>query len=515
MAAVQALLSETAATPLADVQQQRSRQATAKFATGVGKTESFAKGQMWLGRAEAGGGAVGFSDDRHVVTLAGSRSGKGTSAIIPNLIEYPGSVICIDPKGENATVTAKRRANGSAYAFGMGQRVVVLDPFVVAEVPDDLRGGFNPLDLVEVDHLDAIDRARTIADALVVLDDPKDMHWAESAKQLLAALVLFAKLVGPEDSHHLGYVRTLLTRGFTVPSPQDGAAQVTVSGFDYMLQFMRDCEACGGVVAAAAENLLSMGSDERGSVLSFARRNTVFLDSPRMQQCLQSSSFSLADLKSASSGLSLYLCLPVRELHNHGRWLRLIVMLGLGEMERLGHKPPATGHPVLFLLDEFASLGYMRPVEAAAAYIAGYGVKLWLILQDLQQLQGLYEKAGLRFSAMRVCFRRSATPTNLRSSTCPSVWAKRSSVRSLGQARSRARQPNPSPQASRVRQALHQRGQTTRASPATRAAGFFWASAPARRARMAVRRLPTAASPTVAVATTRRQRAAMPGSPSP
>ena len=78
---------------------------------------------------------LGVDDDRHFVTIAGSRLRKGTSSIIPNLCVYSGSVICLDPKGENASITAVRRSAGEGCE-GMGQEVFVLDPFGVAAVPD-------------------------------------------------------------------------------------------------------------------------------------------------------------------------------------------------------------------------------------------------------------------------------------------------------------------------------------------------------------------------------------------
>src|SRR5277367_6250031 len=87
----------------------------------------YAPGKVFLGAI--GNRAIGVSDDRHLMTIAGSRAGKGVSTIIPNLIEYPGSVLVIDPKGENARHTKNRRSNGSqAVRSGLGQDTFVLDP---------------------------------------------------------------------------------------------------------------------------------------------------------------------------------------------------------------------------------------------------------------------------------------------------------------------------------------------------------------------------------------------------
>jgi type IV secretion system protein VirD4 len=89
--------------------------------------------------------------------------------------------------------------------------------------------------------------------------------------------------------------------------------------------------------------------------------------------------------------MTVYLCLPGRHVGTCGRWLRLFVNLALQAMER-APGPPAAGCPVMFVLDEFASLGHMRQIEDAAGQIAGFGVKLWPILQDLGQLKALYKE---------------------------------------------------------------------------------------------------------------------------
>ena len=91
--------------------------AVMKAAGGDRPVSPIVLGQLWEG--ETSHLFVG-DDDRHLVTLAGSRAGKGRSLIIPNLLSYPGSVVCIDPKGENAAVTARYRREV------LGQEVVVL-----------------------------------------------------------------------------------------------------------------------------------------------------------------------------------------------------------------------------------------------------------------------------------------------------------------------------------------------------------------------------------------------------
>src|SRR5690606_26090574 len=88
----------------------------------------FAHGDFWLGRL-ANGQPMGFRDDRHVLLTSGTRGGKGTSIIVPNLCMWPGSAVIIDPKGENAMVTARARGKGSRFCYGLKQQVRILDPF--------------------------------------------------------------------------------------------------------------------------------------------------------------------------------------------------------------------------------------------------------------------------------------------------------------------------------------------------------------------------------------------------
>jgi type IV secretory pathway TraG/TraD family ATPase VirD4 len=105
----------------------------------------YTEGKFWLGR-DVEGSPLGYCDDRHICLVSGTRGGKGTSVIVNNLCLWPGSAVVVDPKGENATVTADRRGKGfkwqgeglegeprTYYSGGLHQAVHVLDPFMAAE----------------------------------------------------------------------------------------------------------------------------------------------------------------------------------------------------------------------------------------------------------------------------------------------------------------------------------------------------------------------------------------------
>ncbi len=353
------------------------------------------EGHIYLGR-DAKARDVGRSDDRHMITIAGSRAGKGRSAIIPNLLRWPGSCVVLDPKGENASVTAELRAKWP------GHKVVVLDPCNVAKIPDDLRASFNPLDLINADQEEAIDLAAAIGDALMVgSGDGKDIHWTESARQIVEALILYVAATETGPRRSLVRVRQLLTQGDpNYAAELSASSDDPVTPFDALWTRMANIDAghetVRDVVIGAANSIADMGENERGSVLSTARRNTKFIESGFMRRCLQRGDRQAIDinaLKSAPGGVTIYVCLPARFIPTHARFLRLVLNLILYRMESQGLTRAVCGHPVLFVLDEFAAIGRLECIEKAAGLMAGFGVKLWPVLQDLGQLKRHYKES--------------------------------------------------------------------------------------------------------------------------
>jgi type IV secretion system protein VirD4 len=359
-------------------------------------------GYFFLGKTFAGQEA-GYRDDRHIVTVAGSRAGKGYTCIVPNLRRWPGSCVVLDPKGENATLTAAIRAEIA------GHSVAVLDPHGAADLPDSLRVSFNPLDLIDAESDDAIDLAAAIGDAIMIgSGDGKDVHWTESGRQIFEGVLLHVAATETGERRSLVRVRQLLTQGDREAAERlnaDLGDEPPYSSFDALWHVMANSEAAHeavrDVIAGAARSITDMGENERGSVLSTARRNTKFIDSPWMRRCLQGSGHGLAldidRLKSDPGGLTLFVCLPARFLPTHARFMRLVLNLIFYRMEAQGLTQPACGHPVLMVLDEAAALGRMEAVEKAAGLMAGFGVKLWTILQDLGQLKRHYKESWETF----------------------------------------------------------------------------------------------------------------------
>lgn len=336
------------------------------------------------------GELMGYDDDRHWTILGGSRAGKGDSLVIPNLLTYKGSVICIDPKGENASVTAAWRANS------LGQKVYVLDPFHIAQVPLKLRRSLNPLEFLDIDSPEIIEDVGGIADAAIIPGSGKDPHWDESARSFIKGIMLFILAKEDETERSMALLRRYLTIGY----PDENG----VHSFQKLLEEMQktDCP-FSDAIAASATALMDAGENERGSILSTARRQTEFLESMGVQDCLKSGGLDLSEIKQDPKGVTIYLVLPEWRIATHSRWLRLIVSTLIHALERTPRGTNLeTGRPlpaVLMILEEMAALGRMQSIEKAAGYIAGFGVKLMCVLQDLNQLKAHYEASWETFLA--------------------------------------------------------------------------------------------------------------------
>jgi type IV secretion system protein VirD4 len=333
---------------------------------------------LFLGRR--GGQLYGWNDDRHVLTVAGTRAGKGASLIIPNLLLYKGSVLAIDPKGELARIIGRRRSE-------IG-KLVVLDPF---EENGRFPGGcYNPLDELDPDGREVVDEAGVIAQALVYYSGKGDPHWSSAAQALVRGLILLV-LTLSEKNRNLVVMRQLLM--MTHPILENAkAAQGFKESITALIGMMEQVDQrFAGIVRGQGEALKSMGEKERESVISEAKTQTQFLDSPAIQETLVKSDFRIKDLKSRT--LSVFLCLPARYMDVYERWLRVIVNLAVAGLEPRGHEPKSGQKelPVLLLLEEFPVLRYMEKIEFAAGQLAGSGVKLWIIVQNFGQLERYYE----------------------------------------------------------------------------------------------------------------------------
>lgn len=291
---------------------------------------------------------IHYEGDRHLMTIAPTRSGKGVSSIIPNLLIYEGSAIIVDPKGENAKITAARRGKGDQEKgiTGMGQTVHIVDPWGITGLPSSR---FNPLDWLDPSDPDINENAMLLADSIVTPHaGSRDQFWDEEAKALLMGVLLYvATDENEQENRTLGRVRDLISMGG--------------KELNHFLTIMQGSD--NHIVSSAGERTLSKEDKLKSSVLSVLQAHTHFLDSPRLRASLSKSDFDFDTLKSKPT--TIYLVLPADRLNAFGRWLRLLIQQALTINARNIEMKPEK--PILFMLDEMAALGRLSMVEQAYA----------------------------------------------------------------------------------------------------------------------------------------------------
>ena len=319
-----------------------------------------------------------YGGDGHILTFAPTGAGKGVSVVVPNLLTYRGSVVCIDPKGAIAAVTAKARR-------AMGHNVVLLDPFDEVKRATQASGkpeawlqieraSYNPFSHLRKTSLDAVDDVRLIVSSLILSESEKNRYFSDSARMILEALIL-----------HLLAENDVVTFDDLFPVAFDTRENFT----KYHLRDMRKSKAFEGHVSHLAGQIENLTGDAGASVWSTLYRSLNLVKSPRLLPAMQPSYVDFRALKTTKQGdkpTTVYLVLPARQLETHGVWLRLMLAVILSQLSDARR----SDYPVLFMVDECAALGRLEILETAVGLMRGYGLKLWLIFQDLPQLKSIY-----------------------------------------------------------------------------------------------------------------------------
>lgn len=368
----------------------------------------------------------------HVLAFAPTRSGKGVGLVLPTLLSWPHSVVVHDIKGENYALTAGWRQRE------LGSRVVKF----AASASDGSSARFNPLLEVRLRTPQEVQDVQNIVGMLVDPDghgaEGADAHWIVSAASLLTGLVLHALYT--EEAPSLASVATMLS------SPQfDSTTQM----FQAMLNATHDRDgSCGWrdafgnptpthpVVAMAANDMLNKDPKEAASVLSTAIRFFTLFRDPVVAGNVATSDFRIRDLMHADSPLSVYLVIPPSDMERLKPLTRLIFNQLLRalteEMNFEGGRSVANyKHRLLLMIDELPSLGRLEILQSALAYMAGYGIKAYLITQDVAQLQAAYGGAGSTETIMANCHVQIAyAPNKIETMELLSKLAGQTTVRS-------------------------------------------------------------------------------------
>ena len=320
----------------------------------------------------------------HVLCFAPTRSGKGVGLVVPTLLTWPGSVIVHDIKGENWGLTAGFRSQHG--------RVLLFDP------TDPASSAYNPL--LEVRRGDKEVRdVQNIADILVDPEGALDKrnHWEKTSHSLLVGAIL-----------HVLYAETDKTLAGVANFLSDPKRPVEAT-----LRAMMNTPHLGDagvhpVIASSARELLNKSDNERSGVLSTAMSFLGLYRDPVVAKVTARCDWRIADLVAADRPVSLYLVVPPSDINRTKPLIRLLLnQVGRRLTEDL--KTSANRHRLLLMLDEFPALGRLDFFESALAFMAGYGIKSFLIAQSLNQIEKAY---GANNSMLDNCHVRVAFATN-------------------------------------------------------------------------------------------------------
>ncbi|MFB4382280.1 conjugal transfer protein TraG [Agrobacterium sp. LR_9] len=320
----------------------------------------------------------------HVLCFAPTRSGKGVGLVVPSLLTWPGSAIVHDIKGENWTLTAGFRARHG--------RVLLFDP------TNAKSAAYNPLLEVRRGEWEVRD-VQNIADILV---DPegsleKRNHWEKTSHALLVGAILHV-LYAEEDKTLAGVAAFLSDPKRPIESTL--AAMMKTAHLEE--------SGPHPVIASAARELLNKSDNERSGVLSTAMSFLGLYRDPVVAEVTRRCDWRIADIVGAPQPTTLYLVVPPSDIARTKPLIRLILnQIGRRLTEDL--KAKGNRHRLLLMLDEFPALGRLDFFESALAFMAGYGLKAFLIAQSLNQIEKAY---GPNNSILDNCHVRVSFATN-------------------------------------------------------------------------------------------------------
>lgn len=330
----------------------------------------------------------------HILCFAPTRSGKGVGLILPTLLSWPGSTLTLDIKGENWALT-------SGWRKSQGHKVLRF-------APADSSGfgcAFNPLDEIRLTSLEAVQDVQNLA-LMLVDPDGKGLedHWTKAAFAFFSGLILHCCVVVRSRQ---GRMPSLQELTLMMSDPDRTTAELLdeMMVMDHAMLFRefapdadaRVGEACHIFIASSAREMAAKAENEASGVLSSALVNMAIYRDPIININTARSDFHIHDLMNHETPLDLYLVTPPDGIDRVRPLMRLmldmIVRRVCSSMEfKDGASVAGYKHRLLFMLDELTSLGKVPILEKAIAYIAGYGGKLYLIVQDTKQLNGVYGK---------------------------------------------------------------------------------------------------------------------------
>jgi type IV secretion system protein VirD4 len=339
---------------------------SARWATEAEARQAGLFGDRGLFLGSLGGAYLRHDGPEHVMAFAPTRSGKGVGLVVPTLLSWTGSAVIHDIKGENWELTAGWRSRFS--------HCLLFNP------TDPRSARYNPLLEVRRGEHEVRD-VQNIADILV---DPEGAlerrnHWEKTSHSLLVGAILH--VLYAEEEKTLARVATFLS---------DPKRSFVATLRVMMTTGHLGADGVHPVVASAAREVLNKSENERSGVLSTAMSFLGLYRDPTVAAVTADCDWRIDDFLGGERPLSLYLVVPPSDISRTKPLVRLVLnQIGRRLTERL-HGPDGERRQLLVMLDEFPALGRLDFFESALAFMAGYGVRAFLIAQSLNQIAKAY-----------------------------------------------------------------------------------------------------------------------------
>ncbi len=308
----------------------------------------------------------------HLLAFAPTRSGKGVGLVIPTLLSWPHSMVIYDLKKENWQTSANWRRN---YA---GNTVLRLEP----ACNDGSAACFNPLEEIRL-HTD-YDVADAQNIAIMIMDDKGRGlvdHWERTGFDFLVGLILHVTYLGDKEKKPA----SLPSLAYAISDPDHDIYDV----LEIMLNTEHKDNTVHPVVAQSARTMANKADKELSGVLSTVVSKLSLYRDPIISKNIAKSDFKISDIMNFKKPVSLYICVGATDKDRLRPFTRLIFsMIIRGLTTEIDNYK----HCLLMLIDEFPSLGKIEVIQESLAFLAGYGIKCYLIAQDLSQLRGAYGK---------------------------------------------------------------------------------------------------------------------------
>ncbi|NOT13382.1 MAG: type IV secretory system conjugative DNA transfer family protein [Methylococcaceae bacterium] len=335
----------------------------------------------------------------HVLCYAPTRSGKGVGLVIPTLLSWEQSVVVTDLKGELWELTSGWRQKHA--------RNKVLR-FELAALNGSVR--WNALDEIRLTTEYEVGDVQNLSTLLVDPDGKGlETHWQKTAQALLVGVILHVLYKAQQE----GRQASLPTVDAILSDPNRDIAELWMEMITYGHVNGKNHSAVG----SAARDMMDRPDEESGSVLSTAKSYLALYRDPVVQRNVSSSEFRIRDLMNFDDPVSLYIVTHPNDKARLRPLVRvlvnMIIRLLADKMEFVNGQPKAHyKHRLLMMFDEFPSLGKLEILQESLAFIAGYGIKCYLICQDINQLKSRETGYGHDETITSNCHVQNAYPPN-------------------------------------------------------------------------------------------------------